>query len=143
VRWSASSTRPTERSSRDGSPPCALVFFDLDGFKAINDNHGHLVGDRLLGTVGRRLQDSVRPGDLVGRLGGDEIAVLLHRVEEEGEADAAADRLSAVISLPFAYEGGVISVGASAGVAVARPGDSAEDLLREADAAMYREKLRA
>ena len=133
--------RALERSRRAAQAPCAIVFLDLDGFKLVNDRYGHVFGDAVLATVGARLQHSVRPGDAVGRLGGDEIAVLLGACGDLTEALAAADRLGDVLREPFEVLGETISLSASAGVAVAAPGDDAEALLREADAAMYRAKL--
>jgi diguanylate cyclase (GGDEF)-like protein/PAS domain S-box-containing protein len=132
--------RAMERARRDGQP-CAVVFLDLDGFKLVNDRHGHVFGDAALASVAHRLQYSVRPGDLVGRLGGDELAVLLTSVADAEEAEAVASRLSESLAAPYTVFDQTITIGASAGVAVAGPDDDAEALLREADAAMYRVKL--
>ena len=133
--------RAIDRARRDDQSPCAVIYLDLDGFKQVNDRLGHVFGDAVLATVGSRLQRSVRPGDVVGRLGGDELAVLLTHVADAGEAYAAAERLSQMLAEPYEVLGERIRVGASAGVAVAEPSDDAESLLREADAAMYRAKL--
>ena len=132
--------RALERSRRDGQP-CAVIYLDLDNFKQVNDRLGHVFGDAVLATVGGRLQRSVRPGDVVGRLGGDELAVLLTGLEDACEAHAAAERLGTALGKPYEVLGERIDVGASAGVAVADADDDAESLLRAADAAMYRAKL--
>jgi diguanylate cyclase (GGDEF)-like protein len=133
--------RVLERSRRDEMAPPAVVYLDLDGFKQVNDRFGHLFGDAVLATAGSRLQHSVRPGDVVARLGGDELAVLLTACEGYDEAETAATRLTDALREPYEVLGETVTVTASAGVAVADPGEDAESLLREADAAMYRAKL--
>jgi diguanylate cyclase (GGDEF)-like protein/PAS domain S-box-containing protein len=133
--------RSLERTRRGDQPSCAVVFLDLDGFKLVNDRYGHVFGDAVLATVGHRLQHSVRPGDVVGRLGGDELAVLLTSVADAEEAEMVASRLSEALAVPYSVLGETVAIGASAGTAIAGPDDTAEELLREADAAMYRAKL--
>ena len=117
----------------------ALLFCDLDGFKDVNDVHGHDVGDRLLQRVADCLRDCVRDGDLVARMGGDEFVALLPGATVD-DAMAVADRICAAISGPDAPSVGGARVGMSIGVAVTGPSTTARDLLRDADAAMYRAK---
>ncbi|WP_236829406.1 GGDEF domain-containing protein [Blastococcus sp. KM273128] len=121
-----------------------VLFCDLDGFKAVNDSLGHAAGDELLRQVSARLRAAVRPGDTVGRLSGDEFAVVLPDLAGPGDARALADRIRACFDEPFRLEGTPVRVGTSVGVAVPGPGGGrdADALLREADAAMYREKQR-
>lgn len=120
----------------------ALLFIDLDDFKAVNDSLGHAAGDQLLRVVGERLRDTLRAEDTVARLGGDEFTVVL---EETNDADAAAGtafKLLAAICTPVALDGCSVSVSASIGIALF-PGDgaNADELTRAADAAMYKAKL--
>lgn len=121
--------------------PIALLFIDLDGLKAINDSLGHAVGDLLLVSVAERLAQTLRDSDTVARLGGDEFVILAEDLESDGEALAVAERVVQGLEEPF--EIGSIEVGmfASVGVSICRDADAdAEDLLREADVAMYRAK---
>jgi diguanylate cyclase (GGDEF)-like protein/PAS domain S-box-containing protein len=115
----------------------AVVVGDLDGFKTINDSLGHTAGDQLLVAVAQRLQNQLRPGDTAARLGGDEFAVLLEDVAGVDEVEALAGRLLEVFTEPYAIAGKQLLVTASLGVAVNRPGDGAEELVRNADMAMY------
>ena len=115
-----------------------LCFFDLDGFKAINDRHGHAAGDAVLQRVADGLRDTLRPGDMAGRVGGDEFVVVLDPVESRDHAIACAELLRAAVSDIDGYAG----LGASVGVVVDRPDDDASSMLRRADAAMYRAKAR-
>ena len=118
-----------------------LLFLDLDGFKAVNDAHGHGTGDELLCQPTERLSEIVRREDVVARLGGDEFAVILADVTAAGEVEAAAERARAAFAEPFAVGGVPVCVSASVGHAIWPDGGaSAEALIREADAAMYREK---
>jgi diguanylate cyclase (GGDEF)-like protein/PAS domain S-box-containing protein len=127
------------RSKRTGLFP-AVLFLDLDEFKAVNDSLGHAAGDRLLQVVGERLHGAVRPADCVARLGGDEFAVLLEEVTAD-VAIATANRLLGLLRLPIEIEGRQISGRGSMGIAVAVVGTATpNDLLRDADAAMYRAK---
>jgi diguanylate cyclase (GGDEF)-like protein len=119
----------------------AVLFCDLDGFKGINDTLGHAAGDELLGQVAERLRGSVRPHDTVGRLSGDEFAVVLPGVTGDEDAAALADRLLGCFDAPFRLEAGEVRIGTSVGVAVQADGTAvAEQLLRTADADMYRDK---
>ena len=123
----------------------ALLLIDLDRFKAVNDAHGHLAGDQLLQLAAGRMRQTLRGRDLLARLGGDEFALLLH-VEREGmdllvEAARVAHRILAVLSEPFAFDGGgTAQVGSSIGIAVAELGDSGNEIMLRADAALYRGK---
>ncbi|WP_170162304.1 diguanylate cyclase domain-containing protein [Caldimonas tepidiphila] len=123
-----------------GAPPPVVLFGDLDDFKTVNDSLGHEAGDRLLVLVAERLQQAARGSDSVARLGGDEFAVLLGRVRDIGEAAAIAARIVDSINQPFLLDGRQIHIGASIGIAMARPGDTPHELLRNADLAMYRAK---
>jgi diguanylate cyclase (GGDEF)-like protein len=117
----------------------AVLFLDLDGFKAINDTCGHAAGDELLIGVGRRLRETARLGDTVGRLAGDEFVVICDDAPGP-EAFALAERLVAVLDQPYELSGGTSRVGASIGIATARHHTDPEGLLRDADGAMYRAK---
>jgi diguanylate cyclase (GGDEF)-like protein len=120
--------------------PLGVLFIDLDDFKLVNDTLGHPVGDALLHAVGERIVGCVRDEDLVARLGGDEFAVLLRSTPNE-EGEATAERIRHALSQPFNLPGHHVQVGASTGVVLAVPGEeSAEELLRDADVAMYRAK---
>ena len=133
-------THALESRSRDATD-LAVLFLDLDGFKAVNDALGHSVGDELLVQAAQRLSASVRPGDTVARLGGDEFAVLLERIERAEEAVHTGQRLRDVLQDPFVLESREVLVRASTGIAVADSGlETADELLRNADLAMYRAK---
>jgi diguanylate cyclase (GGDEF)-like protein len=119
-----------------------VLYIDLDGFKAVNDSGGHAMGDAVLTAIGRRLQSCARPSDTVARLGGDEFAVLMERLRDPASAEALADRIVAVLGEPIDVGGVELSVGASVGVAVRElGGESASEVLREADCAMYAAKV--
>jgi diguanylate cyclase (GGDEF)-like protein len=130
---------------RRGGPAFAVLFIDLDDFKKVNDGLGHLVGDRLLALAGERTCGVVRTPDTVARLGGDEFAVLLEDVTL-AEASATAQRVLRELSRPFALPGGyVVHVSASLGLTVGEPSasaqrPSADEVLRDADVAMYAAK---
>lgn len=119
----------------------AVLFVDLDRFKLINDTLGHGVGDRLLEQVGARFRQALRPGDVVGRFGGDEFVVVCEDVDDEAVALGVADRLRSALAEPFVVEDREMVVTASIGItrtvgAAQRP----EALIRDADVAMYRAK---
>jgi diguanylate cyclase (GGDEF)-like protein/PAS domain S-box-containing protein len=118
----------------------ALLFIDLDGFKAVNDSLGHAMGDELLRLAADRLLGAVRPDDTVARLGGDEFAVLLPPCAELGGPREVARRLLHVLEAPFILGDAEVAVSASVGVAIARASDDADSLVRDADLAMYRAK---
>lgn len=116
----------------------ALIFIDLDGFKGVNDRHGHLAGDALLVEVGRRLQACVRGSDTVARFGGDEFAVILGEVAGREDAAEVAARICAAMAEPFELPGAVAKIGASVGVALGPDGEAdAETLQQRADEALY------
>jgi diguanylate cyclase (GGDEF)-like protein/PAS domain S-box-containing protein len=118
----------------------AVMFLDLDNFKNVNDTLGHDAGDRLLQAVAQRLVKSTRPSDTVARLGGDEFAILLEDVGSDTEVERIARPISAAFSRPLLVDGRETEATASIGVACSRPGEDAEQLLRNADIAMYNAK---
>jgi diguanylate cyclase (GGDEF)-like protein/PAS domain S-box-containing protein len=120
----------------------AVLFLDFDHFKVINDSLGHHVGDELLTAVAPRLRHALRASDTVAHLGGDEFAILLEDIEGEEDAVEMAQRVAALFAQPFVIAGGEHFVSASVGIALARGGESAMELVRDADAAMYRAKER-
>jgi diguanylate cyclase (GGDEF)-like protein len=129
------------RAERHASYRFAVLFLDLDRFKVVNDSLGHMTGDQLLIGVARRLEAAMRPGDTVSRLGGDEFTVLLDDLKDAGEAEAVAERLQKELALAFNLGSHEVFTTASIGIAVSsddyhRP----EDILRDADTAMYRAK---
>ena len=114
---------------------------DLDGFKAVNDVHGHETGDALLQAVGRRFQRCVRESDTVARMGGDEFVVLLTEVRDAEAASVVAGKILAALDEPFLLGGRECRVGASIGICISpEDGDDMETLLGRADAAMYESK---
>ncbi len=119
----------------------ALLFIDLDRFKAVNDSFGHAAGDHLLIAVAERLTDALRDSDTAARLGGDEFVVLAEDLESEEEALAVATRVLRALQAPFRAGAAEVAMLASVGVSVSSASDAdPEDLLREADIAMYRAK---
>jgi diguanylate cyclase (GGDEF)-like protein/PAS domain S-box-containing protein len=119
----------------------AMLFVDLDKFKAVNDNLGHDVGDRLLVAISERLAELMRDSDTVARLGGDEFVILAEDVDGETEALALGARVLDALEDPFPVGSAEVSMLASVGIAVARdPDTDPESMLREADLAMYRAK---
>jgi len=126
-----------QRSRRQGLS-VVLLFVDLDGFKLINDTHGHEAGDALLKTIAARLLELVRPGDTVARLSGDEFIVLCEQLEQPTTISALAERINESLRQPVEFSGIPMFVTASIGVAVGHGSThSADDLLRSADTAMY------
>jgi diguanylate cyclase (GGDEF)-like protein/PAS domain S-box-containing protein len=129
------------RTSRRRGRRVAVLFMDLDGFKIVNDSVGHDVGDRLLVAVSERLKESLRPEDTLARFGGDEFVVLLEDVDGPEDAVRVAERITNEFREPFIIEGRELFVRASIGIALGDDRqESSEDLLRDADTAMYRAK---
>jgi diguanylate cyclase (GGDEF)-like protein/PAS domain S-box-containing protein len=131
-----------ERLRRSPDTGAAVLFIDLDNFKLVNDSLGHHTGDELLAAVGTRLKQAVRPTDTVARFGGDEFGLLMEELTSERGAIAMAERISAVLARPFALDAGEHFVTTSIGIALTQGGEAAADLIRAADAAMYRAKER-
>ncbi len=138
--------QPAERVSASGSQPSqdslfAVLFLDLDRFKVINDSLGYKAGDRMLVAIANRLKASVQPSDMVARIGGDEFAILLENISDIANVSSIADRLQAVLREPLQLEGQEVITTASIGIALSMLGyEASEDILRDADIAMYRAK---
>lgn len=129
------------REAGESGEALGLLLLDLDGFKLVNDRHGHQAGDDLLKQVAMRLKGVVRPGDSVARLGGDEFALVIRGVEDPVALSEVADRAVSVVMAPFMLMGQLVSVGASVGVSVkserGSPSWTAEIMTRAADQALY------
>lgn len=120
-----------------------VMFLDFDRFKVINDSLGHAEGDALLKLVARRLDSALRPGDLLARFGGDEFTILLQELESELDAVGVAERIHERLQAPFELSGREVFVSVSIGIALSGGGqEKAEDMVRDADIAMYRAKAR-
>ena len=116
----------------------AVVFIDIDGFKEVNDQHGHAIGDQLLQNIAKRLQDSVRKSDTVGRLGGDEFLLVLNKTHTDANVHLIANKLRKVIAKPYLIAGLNLQVSSSIGIACYPDnGEQAIDLVQYADQAMY------
>ncbi|MEO7397947.1 MAG: EAL domain-containing protein [Ilumatobacteraceae bacterium] len=156
LRWAASHDELTGLPNRahfleqlrrrlDGAAigSIAVLFIDLDNFKVVNDSLGHAVGDELLRSMSERLRSVVRDRDMLGRFGGDEFIVMLDGLHLDMTPAAVAERIRAEMALPLLIEGSELYVTGSIGIAYAdRAGVTADELLRDADAAMYRAKTR-
>lgn len=121
----------------DATGLSAVLLMDLDHFKPVNDTYGHAAGDQVLTEVGERIRALVRDTDLAVRLGGDEFAIVLSSLKHETTIQALGERLIDAVSQPYHLERGRVSVSASVGAAVLRPGDTLETALHNADMAMY------
>jgi len=133
--------RALERARRYPGYGFAVLFLDFDGFKVVNDSLGHTLGDRLLVKIARRLEGGLRAADTVARLGGDEFVILLEEVREPQDAGAAAERVLAQLAQPFELDEHRVFISASIGVVLSRLGYAqADDVLRDADIAMYQAK---
>ena len=131
------------RYRRDSGHGFAVLFLDLDRFKIINDSVGHLIGDELLKQAGARIRDCLREEDLVARLGGDEFAILLEDIESDNDPMIVAGRVIASLNEPIRVEGKELFTSASIGIAYSDARYTrAEELLRDADVAMYRAKAK-
>jgi cyclic di-GMP phosphodiesterase Gmr len=131
----------TRRLDPRSAGTCGVLFCDLDGFKAVNDVHGHGVGDAVLVEVAARLRAVVGPGDVVARFGGDEFVVLVSGCDESA-VGALAEQVSERVAAPVPTAAGPLRVGMSIGVAVGRSGDPPDDVIARADRAMYGAKTR-
>jgi diguanylate cyclase (GGDEF)-like protein len=121
--------------------PVAVLFLDLDGFKAVNDTLGHSIGDLLLKSVASKLRDILQRTDRIARLGGDEFAILQISAPQPGSSIALAEKIIEIVGQPCSIDGHDVTVGASIGIAVAHPGDiNTETFLKSADLAMYSAK---
>lgn len=130
-----------EHARRDPQYRFAVLFLDVDRFKVVNDSLGHLLGDQLLVAVAHRLEHCVRPHDTVARLGGDEFAILLEGATQSPEPDWVAGRIQQALGRPFEIHGHEVFTTVSIGIAVGSTGyERPEDVLRDADLAMYRAK---
>lgn len=119
----------------------SLLYLDMDKFKAVNDNYGHNIGDLLLEQTSRRLEHCVRECDTIARFGGDEFVILLENIERPEQSAAVAEKIYAALSLPFALAEHIVTILPSIGIAhFPQHGDNEKDLLRHADAEMYRNK---
>jgi diguanylate cyclase (GGDEF)-like protein/PAS domain S-box-containing protein len=131
-----------ERGHRERTPTCVLIM-DLDGFKAINDELGHPMGDLVLVAFAERLRSVLRASDTAARLGGDEFSIVCENTEP-ADADVLADRLRVAVTEPLSLSGTTVSVGISIGIGSApggeNPGEVYERVVREADDAMYANK---
>jgi diguanylate cyclase (GGDEF)-like protein/PAS domain S-box-containing protein len=130
------------RARRRRKTSFSIFFLDVDRFKDVNDSLGHLKGDQLLALLATRLEECVRPGDTVARLGGDEFTILLDDLRDPGDALQVADRILKELGRPFLIEGHEVFATVSIGIAHGHDYESPEDLLRDADTAMYRAKER-
>ncbi len=129
------------RFKRNNQLRFAVLYFDLDRFKFVNDSLGHSAGDSLLVSIARRLMSVIRPGDTVARMGGDEFAVLVSDIEDESDTAQVAERIHNLFQQEFSIAGRGMYSSASIGIAVAaNQYDSPEEVLRDADLAMYRAK---
>ncbi|MDQ4126925.1 MAG: PAS domain-containing protein, partial [Actinomycetota bacterium] len=127
-----------ERTRRRKGQGVAVLFMDLDGFKVVNDSLGHDTGDRLLAEVAKRLRGCLRPEDTLARFGGDEFTVLIEDVEVSEDAERVAERIVEALREPFTLDGRELYVAASIGVGLGNDSTKgSEELLREADTAMY------
>ncbi|WP_188944999.1 sensor domain-containing protein [Nakamurella endophytica] len=129
-------------ATRRDNTQVAVLYVDLDGFKAVNDGSGHAAGDQMLQLVGQRLRSHLRPADTVARVGGDEFVLICPHIGGHTHARALADRLSALLAQPYPIGDRLAHVTASIGVAVSTAGEGVEDVLRAADLDMYAHKRR-
>ncbi len=132
-----------ERGKRHPNRQFAVLFLDFDRFKIVNDSLGHAVGDQLLIAIAGRLESCLRPGDTIARLGGDEFTVLLEEMRHYSESVEVANRIQQALEEPFSIQGNELFISVSIGIADSSMGyEEPEDMLRDADTAMYRAKER-
>lgn len=129
--------------AKSSSKQFGVLFLDLNGFKTVNDEHGHLIGDKLLQCIANRLRPLVRSTDIVARLGGDEFVILLEDISDVAMVAELSERVGNAVAVPCEVDDLVLSVGVSIGVGIyPRDGDDLETLMHHADVAMYRAKNR-
>jgi diguanylate cyclase (GGDEF)-like protein len=129
--------------ARRSQQKVALLFLDLNKFKEINDTYGHYAGDKLLIQIAERLKQCLREADTASRLGGDEFTIILEGLGEKNEVEPIAKRIIETISEPISIDGHILSINASIGIAVfPKDGETIEELIRNADKAMYLVKKR-
>jgi len=130
----------SQRANRRKRDLFAVLFLDLDRFKVVNDSLGHLIGDQLLIEIARRLETVLRSGDTVARMGGDEFTILLEELTGVEEAVEVAERIQRVVASPVVLPGQEVFISASIGIALSNGDQQPQDLLRNADIAMYQAK---
>lgn len=132
-----------KHADRDSANDFAILFLDLDRFKLVNDSLGHFIGDQLLIQTANRLQNAIHETDTLARLGGDEFVLLIEKIQQVEDATHVAERLLDCLKPPFSLEGHEVFTNASIGIALSSDAhQQPEDLLRNADTAMYRAKSR-
>jgi diguanylate cyclase (GGDEF)-like protein/PAS domain S-box-containing protein len=131
-----------QRSRRDPTIGCGVLFLDIDRFKLVNDTLSHVAGDQLLVGVAARIADVLRPGDTIARIGGDEFTILLDGVVVDRDATVVAERVQSALTRPFTIDGQDLRTTVSIGVSLSTPRMNAAELLRNADIAMYDAKRR-
>ncbi|WP_336246463.1 GGDEF domain-containing protein [Shewanella sp. OMA3-2] len=119
----------------------SILFIDIDGFKHVNDNHGHLIGDRLLKSIAQRLHDCVRKSDTVGRFGGDEFLVILNDIESFDKVLLITENIRCELDKPYQFDELILQLSPSIGLArYPDNGDDEQQLIQHADQAMYQAK---
>ncbi len=129
------------KAARRDKSLCGLIFIDLDGFKDVNDDHGHDAGDAVLKITAKRIQSCIREVDTAARIGGDEFIIVAPGIDKPDDVAVLAERLIDDISVDFTFNSATISIGASIGIALfPTDGATSEELIQSADKAMYKVK---
>jgi diguanylate cyclase (GGDEF)-like protein/PAS domain S-box-containing protein len=136
--WGRLQSPSSDHRRAEGS--MAVLFCDLDDFKAVNDTYGHAVGDSLLAEVARRVLGRVRQDDYVVRIGGDELLVVLNGIHELPAVEAIAEKIREAVAEPTLLDGHEVAITVSIGASLVRPGERVPDLIQRADDAMYQAK---